>query len=292
MRAKIVRWMDQESKFEESLVRLGHGSARLWNGRKRWFRAALLLASPAFAACVSLAEFRKLEDDVWEMKQQRGAASGGPAGVADLSAELDSVQSEISRLRGEIEVAQHQAQQALNEAQKARRLAAGGGSAAPSAGNTEVSPGAPPSPVASAVPAPSPASDAGGVSSAEVEAYRAAYAAWRGNDTGSCIDRFKNFLQTYPNSVHSAAAAYWLGDCYFKKGDYKTAVLRFDDVVARYPKDDKAPDALYRQGEALLRLGPGYSKAAGKAFERVVKEYPSSERAKEAKRQLELLQAG
>jgi outer membrane protein assembly factor BamD (BamD/ComL family) len=42
----------------------------------------------------------------------------------------------------------------------------------------------------------------------------------------------------------------------------------------------------------LLRLGPGYGKAAGKAFERVVKEYPDSARAAEAKKQLELLGAG
>ena len=41
-----------------------------------------------------------------------------------------------------------------------------------------------------------------------------------------------------------------------EKGDYKAAVLRFADVVQRYPTGDKAPDALYRQGEALLRLGP------------------------------------
>jgi TolA-binding protein len=83
-----------------------------------------------------------------------------------------------------------------------------------------------------------------------------------------------------------------MADCYFKRGDYKTAVLRFDDVVARYPTGERAPDALYRQGEALLRLGPGYGKAAGKAFERVVQEYPNSARAPEARKQLELLKAG
>jgi TolA-binding protein len=83
-----------------------------------------------------------------------------------------------------------------------------------------------------------------------------------------------------------------MADCYFKSGDYKTAVLRFDEVVVRYPKGERAPDALYRTGEALLRLGPGYGKAAGKAFERVIAEYPGSARAEEAKRQLDLLGAG
>ena len=99
-------------------------------------------------------------------------------------------------------------------------------------------------------------------------------------------------MQTYSSSTYSENASYWMADCYFKRGDYKTAVLRVDDVVAKYPSGERAPDALYRQGEALLRLGPGYGKAAGKAFERVVQEYPDSERATEAKEQLRLLRSG
>lgn len=123
----------------------------------------------------------------------------------------------------------------------------------------------------------------------ELQAYRNAYAAWRSGDTQTCIDRFRQFLQTYPPSGYADDASYWMADCYFKQGDYKTAIVRFDDVVRNYPKGSKAPDALYRQGESLLKLGPGYSKAASKAFERVVKEYPASPRVEEAQKQLELL---
>jgi TolA-binding protein len=63
--------------------------------------------------------------------------------------------------------------------------------------------------------------------------------------------------------------------------------LRFDDVARQYPSSDKAADALYRQGEALLRMGHGT--AAGNAFEKVLRDYPNSSRAPEAKRQLQLL---
>ena len=80
-----------------------------------------------------------------------------------------------------------------------------------------------------------------------------------------------------------------MADCHYREGDYKAAVLRFADVVQRYPTGDKAPDALYRQGEALLRLGPKYGSAAETAFERLINEYPDSPRVAEAKRQLELL---
>ena len=141
-------------------------------------------------------------------------------------------------------------------------------------------------------PPPGEPPAAAGASVDEVAEYRAAHAAWRAGDLDGCIDRFKSFLQTRPASPYADDAAYWMAECHFKQGDYKSAILRFDDVVARYPEGDKSADALYRQGEALLKLGPGYAKAAGKAFERVIEEYPSSPRASEAKRQLDLLGSG
>jgi len=80
-----------------------------------------------------------------------------------------------------------------------------------------------------------------------------------------------------------------MADCYFKRGEYRTAILRFDDVVKRYPKGNKAADALYRQGEALMKSGPAYAKAARQAFEQVASDYPDSPRAAEAKKQVEQL---
>jgi TolA-binding protein len=80
-----------------------------------------------------------------------------------------------------------------------------------------------------------------------------------------------------------------MADCYFKRGEYRTAILRFDDVVKRYPKGNKAADALYRQGEALMKSGPAYSKAARQAFEQVASDYPDSPRAAEARKQIEQL---
>jgi TolA-binding protein len=62
--------------------------------------------------------------------------------------------------------------------------------------------------------------------------------------------------------------------------------------VRNFPTGNKAADAAYRQGEALLQMGPGYDQAARNAFERVLKSYPDSSRAAEAKRQLELLGSG
>ena len=142
---------------------------------------------------------------------------------------------------------------------------------------------------ASASEAPLGAADEKGAGADEVQSYRSAYAAWRSGDSEACIDQFRKFLQTHPASPYADDAAYWMADCYFKRGEYRTAILRFDDVVKRYPKGNKAADALYRQGEALVKSGPAYTKAARQAFEQVISEYPDTPRAAEAKKQIEQL---
>ena len=80
------------------------------------------------------------------------------------------------------------------------------------------------------------------------------------------------------------------GDVQLRDARTGELVRRFDDVARQYPSGNKAPDALYRQGEALLRMGHG--KAAGNAFEKVLRDYPDSARAPEAKKQLDLLGSG
>jgi len=234
----------------------------------------LLLLLPVLMSCATVAEHRKLERRVDAM-QRGGVQSGGGERerVADLAARFDAMEAELQRLSGRVEEAEHRSGEALKQARAARSAA---GSAAP--------PSAPEA--GSAAPGP----DGSGASAEEVRAYRSAWAAWSRGEAEACIDRFREFLQTYASSTYAENASYWMADCYFKRGDYKTAILRFDDVVARYPEGPRAPDALYRQGEALLRAG--YGQAAGKAFERVVAEYPDSARANEEKKQLELLGAG
>jgi tol-pal system protein YbgF len=235
-----------------------------------------IAALPALTGCVGLAEFRKLQYEVRQMKAG-GGGTGGPARLADVSSEIGALREQVSQLEGRLEVNEHQTQEALEEAKKARLAAAQGVASAPAPhGADDPTAGLPPEASASA----------------EVRSYRAAYDAWRTDDHQQCIDRFGEFLQSFPTSQYADDASFWLADCYFKQGDLKAAILRFDDVATRYPKSEKASEALYRQGEALLRLGPNFGKAAEKAFDRVVKEYPDSRRAEDARQQLKLLGAG
>jgi tol-pal system protein YbgF len=264
------------------------------NGHRhgRVSRAVLvvLLAGLAVSTfgCATVAELRKVEARVIDM--ERG---GRPAGgalreqVADYVADIDGLREEMRTLEGRLEVAEKAAADALEDVHRARmdlaqmRAQFQRGDDGTAAIDGEIS-------VAALPKADSPAEN----TSAEIRAYRTAHAAWQSNNTATCIDRFRDFLQTYPESPYADDAAFWMADCHYKQAEYKKAVLRFDEVVRNYPAGNKASDALYRQGESLLKLGPGFREAAKRAFERVVKEYPDSARSSEAKQQLDLFAAG
>lgn len=230
----------------------------------------VLVAAGLASSCATIAEQRKLEDELSRIQQQSRASGGVRSQHAELAAQVDALQGELQRLRGRVEVVEHQANSAVDEARAARAEAYSGSKSSESA--------------------MAPVSGELKITS-ELAEYRRAYGAWRGEDHQTCIDRFRGFLQTFPSSEYADDATFWMADCYVKQGDLKTAILRFDDVVGRYPDGNKAPDALYRQGETLLKLGPNYGTAARKAFERVVSEYPDSPRAPEARDQVKTLKA-
>lgn len=258
------------------------------NGWKHLGRlGALGLATSLLAGCVTTAEFRKLEYEVNQMK----AGRGGPQGVAEVRSEVDGLRQEVGTVQGRLEVVENRSKRALDEAQTARREAARAGTVVdPEGEGAEGVEGG--EPVSSAAVRP-PEEDGPPPASEELAAYRQGYDAWRRNENALCIDRFGQFLQTFPSSQYADDASFWRADCYYKEGDTKTAILRFDDVVSRYPGSDKAPEALYRQGEALLQLGPSYETAAAKVFQKVVDDYPDSRRARQAQEQLaQLGQAG
>jgi len=242
--------------------------------------AALVLALPLVTGCVTVAEFRKVQRDVVDLKRDAAKSGGGAPRerLAELAVRIDALEQESELLRGRLEVTEHRVDEALREARAARQE---GAAEAVESGATAPGDGA--------GPASEGAEGGNAMLSEELAAYKAARSTWSSSDWEACVDRLGEFLQTYPSSVYADDAAYWRADCYFQQGNYKKAILRFDDVVARYPNGNKAADALYREGEALLRLGPAYNTAARKAFERVLAEYPDSDRAAEADQQLELL---
>ncbi|MGH0038021.1 MAG: tol-pal system protein YbgF [Myxococcota bacterium] len=234
--------------------------------------------STVATGCLTVGDFRREMADFERRMDAKVKSSHGTTELADLASGMDEMRTEMRALKGRLEVAEKTAADALAEARRARQELA-----ARSAAESGAGPGG-------AVVATG--EDEEPRESEELVAYRGAYAKWRAGEHQACIDQFAAFLKDYPASSYADDAAFWMADCHFQQGEFKSAVMRFDDVVNNYPTGNKAPEALYRQGESLLRLGPGFTGAAKRAFERVVEEYPDSARAPEAAKQIKLLRAG
>ena len=254
--------------------------------------------------CVATPGFQALERDVAELK--RGAASPSDGAriserLADLGEEVAELRSEVRQLRGEVEGVRHAAAGRIEVRPPAPQAAPGTPREAPPDGAEPGGSATTASDIGkTAIRGPDPRETAlgGGTPSArssEIRAYEDAFRLYRARDYQRAIDQFQAFLQTHASSDYADNAHFWMGECYFKLGDYERAVLVFEDVVKIYPEGNKVPDALYRQGRALLQIGArsqqaaAYTPAARQVFQRIVTEHPDSERASEAKRQLERL---
>lgn len=88
------------------------------------------------------------------------------------------------------------------------------------------------------------------------------------------ISRLYEFIDRYPEGDLTVNAYYWLGEVYLAKPQLEQAKQAFTIVATRYPDHRKAPDALYKLGVTLDRLGS--REDARRYMERVTREYPDS----------------
>ena len=83
---------------------------------------------------------------------------------------------------------------------------------------------------------------------------------------------FRNFLKQHPNDRRVAEATYWLGESMYQRQRYRDAAESFLAVTTKHEKSGKAPEALFRLGQALAALGE--NEAACAALGEVARKYP------------------
>ena len=66
---------------------------------------------------------------------------------------------------------------------------------------------------------------------------------------------FQRFLQANPKSELADNAQYWIGECRYSRNDLKGALAAFREVVERFPKGNKVPDAMLKAGQCLEGMG-------------------------------------
>lgn len=119
------------------------------------------------------------------------------------------------------------------------------------------------------------------------EIYKSAKQAFAQSDFETAREEFQHLLQLYPQSPQADNAQFWLGETYYREKWYEKAILEYQKVIEKYPKGNKVPASLLKQGFAFSSLG---DKANTRLIlTELVKKYPKSNEAKIAKQKLKRL---
>jgi len=198
------------------------------------------------------------------------STSGNRDAMLELASQLESLKSEIARMRGQVELLANQAEVAdkrqkdfyLDMDTRLRKLEQAGeqsGSAAKAGAEAEPSP-------------------------AENKAYQAALDQFKLGNYPLAVSAMQGFLVTYPTSSLAPNAQYWVGMAYSGQRDYKNAIAAQRKLLTSWPDSPKAPDAMLSIASAQETMGD--RKSAQKTLEDLVGKYPSSSAATSAKQRL------
>ena len=213
--------------------------------------------------------------------REAGERAADRNAILDLAQQIESLRSDIARMRGQLEVLSNQAETAegrqkqlyldidtrLRKLEQAREQAA----AAPE------KPAAPP---------PS-AETPGEPSAGEAKAYQAALDQFKLGNYALAVAAMQGFLVTYPSSPLASNAQYWIGMAHSGQRDYKSAIAAQRKLLSTWPDSAKAPDAMLSIASAQETMGD--CKAAKKSLEELAAKYPASSSATSAKQRLAVM---
>jgi tol-pal system protein YbgF len=101
------------------------------------------------------------------------------------------------------------------------------------------------------------------------------------------VQGFQSYLNYFPKSPQAHEAQLYIGESFFQDKKDAEAVAAYDRVIGNYPGSTSVPQAYYKRGEALRRLGD--TDRARESFEAAIKQFPDSQAAILAQQRLETL---
>ncbi|OGP95906.1 MAG: tol-pal system protein YbgF, partial [Deltaproteobacteria bacterium RBG_16_55_12] len=128
-----------------------------------------------------------------------------------------------------------------------------------------------------------------GESEAVKKDYDEAWKLLERKDYRAAISRFKEFIKKNPQSEYADNAQYWIGESHYALREFDQAILEFDAVRRKYPKGDKVPAALLKQGFAFAELGDKVD--ARLILQELTDRFPQSQEAVKAKQKLKSLES-
>jgi tol-pal system protein YbgF len=121
----------------------------------------------------------------------------------------------------------------------------------------------------------------------EEELYNRAKLAFDQGNMPSARKSFEELIQQYPTSQTADNAQFWIGETFFREKSFEKSILEYQKVIEKYPKGNKVPAALLKQGYAFLSLGDKVNSRL--IFEELTRKYPASPEARAGSEKLKEL---
>lgn len=118
----------------------------------------------------------------------------------------------------------------------------------------------------------------------ENRAFEAAYALYKRENYGNAAAAFRDFLKHYPQSFHEANVRYWMGNAYFLSKDCKSSVSSYQTLIEKFPDHPRAPEAMFNSADCQLSLKQ--KTAARRTLKQLISRFPGSDAAEKAKKRL------
>jgi tol-pal system protein YbgF len=266
-----------------------------------WRREMAIQSTRTLALQESLEDVTRRVDQIEEVTRARGQEE-----ILRMET-VDQIRSEVARIRGDVEVIQHSLGISTESSGRFQedtdyRLAFAEARLALLEKNLGLSaPAPPPRKVEGSVSGVSDAAGGDGVAKGESgseagdsgvdeaalkaatpdELLALAESHMRDNKPKAARAVLERFIVANPKHERLSEAHYRLGQALFADKEYQRAVLSFQEVLDKYKDSPWAPWAMLRQGESFAAMGKKDN--AQLFFDEVIRLYPKSKAAKEAK---------
>lgn len=118
----------------------------------------------------------------------------------------------------------------------------------------------------------------------DYELYKSAKQKFDQNDFEGARKGFLNLIKKNPKSEQADNAQFWIGETYYREKWFEKAILEYQKVIEKYPKGNKVPAALLKQGLAFLNIGDKTNFRL--VMKKLIKKYPKTTESEIAKKKL------
>jgi tol-pal system protein YbgF len=118
----------------------------------------------------------------------------------------------------------------------------------------------------------------------ENRAFESAYNLYKAENYQNAVTAFRNFLKSYPQSVHEANVLYWMGNAYFLLKDCKNSASSYQSLIDKYQDHPRVPESMLNLAECQLEMKS--KTAAKKTLKQLISQFPGSDASEKAKKRL------